>query len=119
MLPPRCPRPSLRSTLCQLAAPSCARSRAAARGGAGLGLAAPAWRALLAGEPQPRPRPHIAPRAKRAVWLIMSGGPSQFETFDYQPLLQRRRGEELPDSVRQGQRLTGMSGNQSTLPVVG
>jgi hypothetical protein len=49
----------------------------------------------------------------------MSGGPSQLESFDYKPELNRRRGEELPDSVRRGQRLTGMSGNQSTLPMVG
>jgi len=63
--------------------------------------------------------PHFRPRAKRVVSLFMSGGPSQFESFDDKPELRRRRGEELPDSVRSGQRLTGMSGNQSTLPVVG
>jgi hypothetical protein len=41
------------------------------------------------------------------------------ETFDYKPLLNERNGEQLPDSVRQGQRLTGMSGNQSSLPLAG
>ena len=93
---------------------------ALARGSAGLGLTTTAWRALLARDDGVHHvGPHFAPRAKRAVWLFMSGGPSQLETFDYKPELVRRRGEELPDSVRAGQRLTGMSGNQSTLPMVG
>lgn len=62
--------------------------------------------------------PHIAPKAKRVVYLFMSGGPSQFETFDYKPKLYEMAGQNLPDSVRKGQRLTGMSANQSALPVV-
>jgi hypothetical protein len=62
--------------------------------------------------------PHIAPKAKRVVYLFMSGGPSQFETFDYKPKLIELAGQQLPDSVRQGQRLTGMSANQSSLPMV-
>jgi hypothetical protein len=49
----------------------------------------------------------------------MSGGPSQLETFDHKPLLVERNGEQLPDSVRAGQRLTGMSGNQAVLPLAG
>ena len=49
----------------------------------------------------------------------MAGGPSQLETFDYKPMLTERNGEELPDSVRHGQRLTGMSGNQASLPLAG
>jgi hypothetical protein len=61
--------------------------------------------------------PHFAPKAKRVVYLFMSGGPSQFETFDYKPGLAAMAGQGLPDSVRKGQRLTGMSGNQSVLPV--
>jgi len=65
-----------------------------------------------------RALPHFAPKAKRVVYLFMSGGPSQFETFDYKPKLVDLFGQELPDSIRQGQRLTGMSGSQSTLPVV-
>lgn len=63
--------------------------------------------------------PHHRPIAKRVVWLFQSGGPSQIELFDPKPVLRERHGEELPDSVRQGQRLTGMSGNQSTLPLAG
>ncbi len=62
--------------------------------------------------------PHLVPRAKRVVYLFMSGGPSQFETFDYKPKLIELAGQQLPDSVRGGQRLTGMSANQSSLPVV-
>ncbi len=63
--------------------------------------------------------PHFAPKAKRVIYLFMAGGPSQLETFDYKPLLNERNGQELPDSVRNGQRLTGMSGNQSSLPMAG
>ena len=65
-----------------------------------------------------RALPHIAPRAKRVLYLCMSGGPSQLETFDYKPKLYDMYGQSLPDSVRQGQRLTGMSANQATLPIV-
>jgi hypothetical protein len=64
-------------------------------------------------------QPHHAPKAKRIIYLFMAGGPSQFETFDYKPVLNQRNGQELPDSVRQGQRLTGMSGHQATLPIAG
>ena len=85
---------------------------------AGFGLGEVAMRGLLADDGR-LPGPHFAPRARRVVSLFMSGGPSQLETFDPKPELNRRRGEELPDSVRRGQRLTGMSGNQSTLPMVG
>lgn len=62
--------------------------------------------------------PSIAPKAKRVVYLFMSGGPSQFETFDYKPKLSKMFGQGLPDSVRKGQRLTGMSANQAVLPLV-
>ncbi len=62
---------------------------------------------------------HVPARAKRVIYLFMAGGPSQMETFDYKPVLNQRNGEQLPDSVRQGQRLTGMSGNQSSLPLAG
>lgn len=63
--------------------------------------------------------PHFAPRAKRVIYLFMSGGPSQMETFDYKPMLNQLNGQQLPDSVRQGQRLTGMSANQASLPIAG
>lgn len=62
---------------------------------------------------------HHTPKAKRVIYLFQSGGPSQLETFDYKPLLNEKHGQQLPDSVRQGQRLTGMSGNQASLPLAG
>ena len=62
---------------------------------------------------------HLVPKAKRIIYLFMSGGPSHLDLFDYKPLLNQRHGEQLPDSVRGGQRLTGMSGNQSSIPMVG
>ena len=57
------------------------------------------------------------PKAKRVICLFQAGGPSQLETWDHKPLLTERQGEQLPDTVRQGQRLTGMSGNQASLPL--
>jgi hypothetical protein len=62
---------------------------------------------------------HFAPRCKRVIWLFQAGGPSQFETFDNKPELRKRHGDPLPDSVRGGQRLTGMSGNQAELKCAG
>jgi hypothetical protein len=62
--------------------------------------------------------PHFPPKAKRVIYLFQSGGPSQMELFDYKPRLQEFHGQDLPDSVRMGQRLTGMSASQSTFPVV-
>ena len=60
---------------------------------------------------------HYPPRVKRIIYLFQSGGPSQLDLFDPKPILKERHGEELPDEVRRGQRLTGMSGNQSSLPL--
>ncbi|MBT5927864.1 MAG: DUF1501 domain-containing protein, partial [Verrucomicrobia bacterium] len=57
----------------------------------------------------------IAPRAKRVIFLTQSGGPSQIELFDEKPGLKKWAGKELPDSVRQGQRLTTMTANQKQL----
>jgi hypothetical protein len=61
----------------------------------------------------------VAPRAKRVIYLFMSGAPSHIDLFDPKPLLNEREGEELPESVRQGQRITGMTSGQSSLPLVG
>jgi Protein of unknown function (DUF1501) len=63
--------------------------------------------------------PHFAPRAKRIIYLFMSGGPSQMDLFDHKPKLNQMQGQDLPASVRMGQRLTGMSANQATLPIAG
>lgn len=61
--------------------------------------------------------PHFAPQAKRVIYLFQSGAPSQMDLFDHKPGLADRRGEELPDSIRQGQRLTGMTASQPSFPV--
>lgn len=63
--------------------------------------------------------PHFPARAKRVIFLFQSGGPSQLELFDHKPLLNERQGTELPEEVRGGQRLTGMSANQASLSLVG
>jgi uncharacterized protein (DUF1501 family) len=62
--------------------------------------------------------PHFPPSVKRVILLHQSGGPSQIETFDYKPSLEKLHGTELPDSVRQGQRITGMTSGQSAFPCV-
>jgi hypothetical protein len=62
--------------------------------------------------------PHFAPKAKRVIYLFQSGGPSQMELFDYKPRLVQFQGTDLPESIRNGQRLTGMSATQSSFPVV-
>ena len=59
--------------------------------------------------------PHFAAKAKRVIFLTQSGGPSQLELFDHKPDLHQLAGTELPDSVRQGQRLTGMTKGQKQL----
>ncbi len=103
-------------------------SRRALLAQSGLGLGAMALASLL----QPRRAfaapappstgglsglPHYAPKAKRIVYLFQSGGPSQLETFDFKPKLQGIFGTELPDSIRRGQRLTGMTSRQESFPI--
>ena len=61
---------------------------------------------------------HFAPRAKRVVYLFQSGGPSHLELLDEKPELKKLHGTELPDSIRQGQRLTGMTSGQTSFPVI-
>src|SRR3954447_14707351 len=61
--------------------------------------------------------PHFPPTAKRVVFLHQSGGPSQMDLFDYKPSLDKLAGTELPDTIRMGQRITGMTSGQSTFPV--
>ena len=78
------------------------------------GIGAAALGSLLSAETLP----HFAPKAKRVIYLFQSGGPSQLELFDYKPRLVDKYKTELPDSIRMGQRLTGMSSTQSTFPVV-
>ncbi len=60
--------------------------------------------------------PHFAPKAKRVIFLFQAGGPSQLELFDAKPNLEKFRAQNLPDSIRMGQRLTGMTAHQSSFP---
>jgi Protein of unknown function (DUF1501) len=94
------------------------------RAAAGMGI--PALAALLGAETNATPAaassglpglPHFAPKAKRVIYLFQSGGPSQMELFDYKPKLKNFERTELPDSVRKGQRLTGMTSAQASFPV--
>lgn len=62
-------------------------------------------------------RPHHTPRAKRVIYLFQSGAPSQLETFDYKPELEKLFDQDLPESIRMGQRLTGMTSGQERFPV--
>lgn len=63
--------------------------------------------------------PHFAPKAKRVIYLFQNGAPSQLESFDFKPKLRDLWGQELPDSIRKGQRLTGMTASQTSFPMVG
>lgn len=76
-------------------------------------LASPTW----AGTTDQPGIPHHPPTAKRVIYLFQSGAPSQFETFDYKPGLNKLAKTELPDEVRDGQRLTGMTAGQKSFPI--
>ena len=86
----------------------------------GLGLAALSELSASAA-----PRAHVAlpgmpthpPKAKRIIYLYQSGAPSQMDLFDWKPELAKRHGEDLPDSIRRGQRLTTMTSGQAKFPV--
>ena len=61
--------------------------------------------------------PHYTPRARRVIYLFQSGAPSQMDLFDYKPKMNDIFDKDLPESIRMGQRITGMTSGQSTLPV--
>ena len=63
--------------------------------------------------------PHFAPKAKRIIYLFQNGAPSQLDLFDYKPMLQKMHAQELPASIRMGQRLTGMTSDQKKFPLAG
>jgi hypothetical protein len=89
-------------------------------GRAGLGLAALATllgQESARAEPAGSIAPHFPARAKRVISLFQSGAPSQLDLFDYKPKLQDLRAADLPDSVRKGQRLTGMTSRQESFPI--
>jgi hypothetical protein len=60
---------------------------------------------------------HHAPKAKRIIYLFQSGAPSQMDLFDPKPAMAGKRGEDLPDSIRKGQRLTTMTSGQAKFPI--
>ena len=60
---------------------------------------------------------HFKPKAKRVIYLFMAGAPSQLDTFDYKPEMQKLFNKDLPDSVRKGQRLTTMTAAQARFPI--
>src|SRR5690349_3263827 len=86
-----------------------------------LGIGGTALATLLASDAKARTGgldgiPHFPPKAKRAIYLFQHGAPSQLDLFDYKPTLQKLRGTDLPESVRMGQRLTGMTAYQAKFP---
>src|SRR5215216_1975383 len=95
------------------------------RSAAGIGVAALAsllnespLRASVSSNPGGLPGlPHFAAKAKRVIYLFQSGAPSQMDLFDYKPQLEKYRAQELPESIRQGQRLTTMTSGQKAFPV--
>jgi len=84
------------------------------RASAGIGTAA---LASLLGEGQSFAAPHFAPKAKRVIYLLMHGGPSQLDLFDHKPGLKKLHGQEMPPSVLGDQRLTGMTSGQKSKPI--
>ncbi|MCC6154987.1 MAG: DUF1501 domain-containing protein [Candidatus Hydrogenedentes bacterium] len=89
----------------------------------GIGTAAlatlvnPELLAMTADDPMAPKMPHFAPRAKRVIYLHQSGAPSQLDLFDYKPQMKEQFDKDLPDSIRMGQRLTGMTSGQARFPV--
>ena len=105
-------------------------SRRQVLGRLGLGMGSMAFSSLLHGATSPSGAdsthqglpglPHFAPRAKRVIFLFMSGGPSHVDSFDYKPQLNKLQGQSLPESFRKGkQSLPGMSGNQTLFQLKG
>lgn len=85
-----------------------------------LGFGGLALADLLHAENGPLSRASKHPaKAKRVIFLFQSGGPSQLDLFDPKPLLQEKHGQQLPPEVRGNQRLSSMSGNQSSIPLAG
>jgi uncharacterized protein (DUF1501 family) len=90
------------------------------------GLGSVALGSLLGGSVQAaattntaKSRLQFPPRIKRVIYLFQAGGPAQQDLFDYKPLLNAKNGQQLPESVRGNQRLTGMSAQQASIPLAG
>ena len=99
---------------------------ARSRSGIGVIALASLLNEKLSAKPQPRiatlgalDHLHLAPKAKRVIYMFQSGAPSHIDLYDPKPKLKEVHGEELPESVRRGQRLTGMTSRQKSFPMVG
>ena len=92
-------------------------SAGARTAGSALGVAA--LSSILKASPSAAPLrgPHFAPKARRVIYLHMEGAPSHIDLWDYKPQLRQRYDQDLPDSIRQGQRLTGMTSGQARFPI--
>ena len=90
--------------------------RGVACGFGGLAMGAMAHRAAAAANPLAPKLVHHAPKAKRVIYLFMSGGPSHLDLWDYKPKMREMYGKDLPKEVRDGQRITGMTSRQKTFP---
>ncbi len=91
-------------------------------GQAGVGIGAAALSSLMTGQTAQASGglpglPHFAPKAKRAIYLFMAGAPSQIDLLDHKPKLNELFDKDLPDSIRQGQRLTTMTSGQARFPL--
>ena len=90
-----------------------------ARGMGAMGLASLAQPGMLnAAGRGAMGEPHFKPKAKRVIYLFFSGGPSHIDMYDYKPAMRKIHGIELPDSIRNGQRITGMTSGQKSFPCV-
>ena len=90
-----------------------------ARGMGALGLASLAQPGILNGASRGSlTEPHFKAKAKRVIYLFFSGGPSHIDMYDYKPAMRKIHGIELPDSIRNGQRITGMTSGQKSFPCV-
>ena len=86
--------------------------------GGGVSIAAAAMNSLFAADNAPTQKaPHFPAKAKRVIYLCQSGAPSQIDLYDHKPKLEQWVGDDLPDSVRNGQRLTGMTAGQASFPI--
>jgi hypothetical protein len=81
-----------------------------------LTLGEPAFQSLMAAETGLPSLPHFAPKAKRVIYMMQTGGPSHVDLFDDKPELRKRRNQDIPDSVLGGLRLTTMTANQKSKP---
>src|SRR5258706_10533151 len=90
-------------------------------GAAALGMLAPkvlqAEKVASTSATSKTPGPHFAPKAKKVIYLHMVGGPPQIDMFDYKPVMKDYYDKDLPESVRNGQRLTTMTSGQTRFPI--